>query len=442
MLKYIFSWEHILNSIAKRVIYRIKCSFCHDYLLGNHKNTLNEKRMIVIENLALKRRVEVSLVGANIAIYTAAAIFMPYILSTIVLVFLAIYLMVNKQTRQMIFINKGSMILKIFMAYSLIVPALYRNLAGFATGVVMIFAAVLGLYIRNIMTKELFERLMTLVCTFSLTSAGYALVEKLVNDLENGSSRVSAVFFYPNYFGTVVGMVIIVCAYKVLTKQKNPWFYYMVAFVNLISMYLCKSMFVWVEVFVGVAVLLIVLKRHRLLSIWLFAAALGSFLILFLGVNIIPRLNDVEVTVRLRQQIWSEAFGAIAQTPWFGHGYYSYMYLFHSSYLNQVIPHSHSIYIDTILNFGIIGTVLIVLYFTKIYKLIFRICFKEKNTKITSLILAITAAALAHGITDVTLLWVQTMPFFLLILAGVGAYERDNVKYLRQYDSYESKIAS
>jgi len=385
--------------------------------------------MTVIENIALKNRVEVSLVGANIAIYTTAAIFMPYILSTIALVFLAIYLLVNKQSRQMIFINKGSNLLKIFLAYSIIVPIVFHNWAGLCTAIIIVLAAVLGLYIRNIMTKALFEKLMTLMCTFSLTSAGYAIVEKIVNSIEQGSSRVSAVFFYPNYFGTVVGIVIIICAYKVLTKQNNIWFYYMVAFTNLISMYLCKSMFVWVEVFVGVAVLMIVLKRHRLLSIWLIVAAVGGFLVLFLGVNIIPRLNDVEVTVRLRQQIWNEAITAISQSPWIGHGYYSYMQLFDSSYLNQVIPHSHSLYIDTVLNFGVIGTVLLICYFGNLYKSIFRICFKEKNPMITSLILAVTAAALVHGITDITLLWVQTMPLFLLILSGLGAFEKDNEKF-------------
>lgn len=384
--------------------------------------------MTVIENIALKRRVDVSLVGANIATYTAAAIFLPYILSAMILMFLSIYLLVNKQTRQMIFINKGSNILKIFLAYIVIVPLFFRNWAGVGTGIVMIFAAVLGLYIRNIMTKDLFEKIMTLMCTFSLTSAGYAIVEKAVNYLEHGSSRVSAVFFYPNYFGTVVGIVIIICAYKVLTKQKNTWFFYMVAFMNLISVYLCKSMFVWVEVFVGVAVLLLLLKRHRLLAVWLMAAAIGGFMILFLNVNIIPRLNDVEVTVRLRQQIWHDAIGAIMNSPWIGHGFYSYMYLFDNSYLNQVIPHSHSIYIDSLLNFGIIGTTLAILYFSKIYRTVFRICFKEKNPMITSLILAVTAASLVHGITDITLLWVQTLPLFLLILAGVGAFEKDERK--------------
>jgi O-antigen ligase len=277
------------------------------------------------------------------------------------------------------------------------------------------------------MTGELFEKLLTLICTFSLTSTGYAVIEKIVHIIDSGrtNQRISAVFFYPNYFGTIVGTVIIICAYKVLTKQNHKWFYYMVAAMNVISMYLCKSMFVWVEVFIGVAVLLVILKRHRLLAIWLFAAALGAFMIFFLDVNIIPRLSDVDVTVKLRRQIWELTTSEIVKAPLFGHGFYSFMYLFDSSYHNQVIPHAHSIYLDMLLNFGVIGSGLIVVYVVRFYKSVTSICFTKKNSMITSLILAVTAAALVHGITDITLLWVQTLPLFLIILSGLGAFEKN-----------------
>lgn len=383
--------------------------------------------MNIIENIALKRRVEVSLTGINIATYIAAAIFLPYILSTIILVFLAIYIVVNKQTRKRIFADKNTNVLKVFMAYILIVPFLYRNWLGFAAGIAIILAIVLGLYIRSIMTKDLFERILNLVCAFSITSTTYAVIEKIVFIINSGrvNHRIAAVFFHPNYFGTVVGTVIIICAYKVLTKQGHEWFYYMVAGMNVISMYLCKSMFVWVEVFVGVAVLLVIMKRHRLLSIWLFAAAVGGFMIFFLDVNIIPRLSDVEVTVMLRKQIWSETWNAIIKAPFIGHGLYSFIYLFDSSYKNQIIPHSHSVYLDMLLNFGLVGTGLFLFYMVKFYKKVTRICFKEQNVMITSLIIAVTAAALVHGITDITLLWVQTLPLFLLVLSGLGAYEKN-----------------
>lgn len=369
--------------------------------------------------------------GINIATYTAAAIFLPYILSTIVLVFLAIYVLVNKQTRQLIFVHKGSNIMKLFFAYALLVPLLYRNWLGVGAAIGIVLAIVLGLYIRSIMTSELFEKILSLICCFSITSTIYALIEKIVKMIGSGwgDQRISAVFFYPNYFGTVVGTVIIICAYKVLTKQNHQWFYYMVALFNVISMYLCKSMFVFVEVFIGVAILLVVLKRHRLLALWLFAAAAGAFLVLFIGMNIIPRLDDVDTTVWLRRHIWQLSFDQIKQTPLIGHGMYSFIYLFDCSYHNQLIPHSHSIYLDMLLNFGIVGTGIFLVYIIKYYKKVLSLCFKKQNTMITSLILAITASALVHGTTDITLLWVQTLPLFLFILSGLGAFENKDVEY-------------
>lgn len=389
--------------------------------------------MTIINNIAVKRRrFDVLLTNTNVITFSTVAIFLPYVLAAIVLISIAIYLITNKQTKQVIFLRNDTKLLKVFFAYILIIPFFCYNLIGFAVGVVVILAFVLGLYMRSIMNSELYERILTLICTLSLTSAGYAIIEKISRFLEGGRDhRISAVFFHPNYFGTIAGTVVIICAYKVLTKQGNQWFYYFVAFMNIISMYLSKSMFVWIEVFIGVAVLLVVLKRHRLLALWLFTAALGAFLIFFVDFDIIPRLSDVEVTVRLRKQIWALTIEQIKQTPIFGHGFYSFMHLFNRSYRNQVIPHAHNIILDLILNYGLIGAGLLTWYIVRYYKAVVAKCFKEKKIMISALILAVTAAAFVHGMTDITLLWFQTLPLFMFILSGIGAYE--NSKRSKQF---------
>lgn len=285
------------------------------------------------------------------------------------------------------------------------------------------------------MTRSLYEILLTMICTLSLTSAGYAMTETFVNYVYDDkiSRRISAVFSHPNYFGTVVATVIIICAYKILTSKENKWFFFLVASVNIISMYLCKSMFAFVEVFIGIAILLLVLKKHKLLTIWLSAAFCGAFLIFIMEVNLIPRLYDVSVTLGLRQKIWQLALGEIKGNPLFGRGFMSFRYLFHTAYRNRVIPHSHSIYLDLILNFGIIGSVLFMWYFVNFYISVITSCFKKNNVTVAALILAVTGAALAHGATDLTLLWIQTLPLFLLILAGQGVEER-NEKYAHGID--------
>jgi O-antigen ligase len=318
-------------------------------------------------------------------------------------------------------------LLKIFFGYVLVIPFLYKNWLGLLVGAGMIMAITFGLFMRSVMTKELYERVLHLICILSLTSAGYAMLEKLVNLIFDSrhNHRIASVFSHPNYFGTIVGTVIIICAYKILTNQGNKLFYFLVGLVNVISMYLCKSMFVWIEVFIGITILLFMLNYYHLLIVWLSAAILGIVGIFVLKLPIIPRLSDMGVTISLREQIWALAIKQIKATPLFGHGFLSFSFIFNSSYRNNRIPHAHSIYLDMMLNFGIVGSVLFLWFLVKYYVTLFYARIKEKNTMITSLILAVSIAALVHGATDLTLLWIQTFPLFLILISGLGADEKN-----------------
>lgn len=362
-----------------------------------------------------------------IVILIAAAVFLPYMVSGIVLISLAIYIILKRQTRKLIFIHKGSYVLLLFCAFAFLVAAIYKNWLGLIVAFGFTLAFVLGLYLRSVMTRKLFERVLTMVCVLSLMGTVYALVEKYVFPyfgIGNDVNRASAMFFYPNYFGTIISMVIIICAYKVLTRQGKKWFYYIIAFMNVISLYLCESMFAWVEIFLGVAVLLFLLKMHRLLAIWLLMATFASFIIIVLNVNIIPRLYQAEVTTEIRFRIWEFAIKQIKKAPLFGHGFMSFMYTDTKQSLGYLVPHSHSIILELLLDFGIVGTVLFLWYFVRYYITLLKTYLNEKKTWITSLVCAISAAALVHGLTDLTLMWIQTLPLFLFILAGLGAYEK------------------
>ncbi|MDF2951943.1 MAG: hypothetical protein K0S18_1526 [Anaerocolumna sp.] len=62
----------------------------------------------------------------------------------------------------------------------------------------------------------------------------------------------------------------------------------------------------------------------------------------------------------------------------------------------------------------------------------------DKSFRINALILAVTAAALIHGVVDLTLMWIQTLPLFLIILSGVGAFENSVV--ITQTKRYNDKV--
>ncbi|QHQ59725.1 hypothetical protein Ana3638_02035 [Anaerocolumna sedimenticola] len=390
------------------------------------------KRGIIIEKkAAIRRQIDDSLTYTNIIIMTVTSIFLPYIFAGILLVGLGIYLVLNKQTRKIIFAQRYSKYIFLFLAFYLIVALLYGNWFGVGAGFGLILAMFIGLFQRSFMTRELYERVLTLVCLLSITSSSCAISQKfvisLLDDFYN-YDRISAMFLHPNYFGTITATVIIICAYKIFTNQGLKWLYYVIGILNVVSIYLCESMFAWVEVFVGISVLLIILKKWRLFSAWVFVAFTGVFIIFALNIDLIPRLSDAEETLRLRFKIWNFVVHEIKKSPLIGHGSMSCAFL--SSKNHKLIPHSHSIYLDSLINYGIIGTVIILVSFVKYLYSILTICFKDKQTVITSLILAVTAAAFVHGVTDLTLFWIQTLPLFIFILSGIGTFENREEKRL------------
>jgi O-antigen ligase len=197
-------------------------------------------------------------------------------------------------------------------------------------------------------------------------------------------------------------------------------------------------MFAWVEVFLGVSVLLFTFKKHNLLAYWLLLVTVSSFLIVVLNLDIIPRLSQAEVTTDMRIQIWKYAIRKIESRPLFGHGFMSYLYLDKTQRFGYLVPHSHSIILELLLDFGVIGSCMFLWYFIRYYASVVRVFLLDKSFRINALILAVTAASLIHGVVDLTLMWIQTLPLFLIILSGVGAFENSVV--ITQTKRYNDKV--
>ncbi|NLC19226.1 MAG: O-antigen ligase family protein [Clostridiales bacterium] len=384
-------------------------------------NSTVRRRSLIVTS---RKRLDITLADSNIVAFTAVSLFLPYVLTALILVFLSLYIIANKRTRSLIFIHNGTKALKYFFIYAMAVAFMYKNWMGLAATAVLILGFVLGLFIRAVMTGELYERILTLICNMSITSTGFAGLEALFNYIYDGkiNRRVSAVFLHPNYFGTVVATVIIICAYKILTGKDRRANYYLIGGLNLISLYLSMSMFAWIEVFIGILILLALLHKHHLLAVWVLAGAAMAFLIFGLDLRLLPRLSLVDVTLRMRQQIWEQAINTIKEAPWLGHGLLSYGFLFGVIYHGNLVPHAHNILIDMLLNFGLAGTLMLVYYFAVYYYELVKawLTNNKKNSENLVLIFAVSVAAFIHGMTDITLLWIQTLPLFLLILAGCG----------------------
>lgn len=376
----------------------------------------------------------------NLIYVTAASVFLPYYLTMAVIIGLSVYLLVSPRTRGRIFIHEGSKFLLPFFALILVVPLLYQNWLGVLCGLGFIMILIIGLFVRTAMTRDIFEHMVTLVCLLSVPITLVAIIEKLLMQPHfDGLYQCSVIFMNPNYFATIIGTVIILCGYKVVSHQGHPFLFYGIAVFDLISIYLCGSLFVWVEIFIGVAALLLLLRRHRMLSALLLTAGLFCVLLYFVP-DLIPRLNQAHITTERREEIWVTAVRAIKDAPIFGHGVLSYAFVYPNYPGSYPTTHAHSIYLDPVLNFGLVGTALLLIYFAQYYRKIWR-CIKESACpKIAILICALTMATLVHGTTDVTVLWVQTGLLMILLMGGLGASER-SIQRKTQYQRKAQRLS-
>lgn len=359
---------------------------------------------------------------------TAACIFLPYILSASILIMAAMYILINKQTRQIFILHKYATFVFLFFCFAEIISAVHGNWYGILGGFGFTLALVLGIFQYQIMTKDLFEKSLTIICVFSMLGTVYAVFEKIIMIEFPGYynyERVCSIFFYPNYFGTISATVILICVYKILTNKENRSLFLVIAAFNVINIYLCESMFAWIEVISGTAVLLFLLKRYRILGYWIGLAFMGGFFILILNIDIIPRVSEASTTLNMRFKIWDKAFDLIKQAPLFGEG--PMAFAFKTKQMGNRIPHSHNFIMESILNYGIIGSLFILFFTLRYLYFLCKTCFKEKRSDVTSLIIAVIVAAFIHGLTDNTLMWVQTLPLFAFLLAGYGAFKKKEI---------------
>ena len=92
-----------------------------------------------------------------------------------------------------------------------------------------------------------------------------------------------------------------------------------------------------------------------------------------------------------------------------------------------VQPHSHSIYIDMLINFGVIGSLLAVTYIGILLEKTFRKLKSEGMIAPVGLAMAIGVAMLMHGVADVVIIWPQIALIFIIFFSGIGV-NKDNDK--------------
>lgn len=353
-----------------------------------------------------------------IPVILTVSIFLPYFLTGTVVCVVAGVVVCSRELRERVFAHPWAGWLVLPMLIPFYVAAFYHNYKGLAGLVLLLCAVICTMYLRTVMTGELFRRLLHIACLCSIACAAVAVAQKWLMWQVRPSFRPQSVFFNANYYGTMAVFLILVGVHQLLNQRSGRWVYLFTVLANLLGLYLCGSMSALATMVISVMGMLLVYRRKRLAMIAAMLVLAGGILVLLVP-TLYPRLGDVDDTFGSRLTIWSTALKGIIQTPLFGRGPEAYP-LAYAQFGGYATYHCHNLLLDTLLNFGIVGTGLLGIFIVCQARQLY---WRYKNHICREhgiLIAAVTLAVLIHGLTDVTVFWIQTGMFFLLLFSASG----------------------
>lgn len=369
-------------------------------------------------------------------------IFLPYYVTSVAVSAVGLLFCLLPCTRNKIFSQRSSFLMLGFCMLTGVVALSCQNYIGLMRTGVFAAMMVVAVVARAVNTAHLFERMMDLLCFCGSISAIGAVVERIYHR-NIAFYRCKALFVNPNFYGAAAMLVALICIYKLLSGVGKPLFYFICLAFNGIGIYLCGSMSLWVILFFGITVMLLLNHEYRLLVTFL--AALFVLLVsVILFPHIIPRLNELSTTTANRVLIWEFAIEQIKKAPFLGHGFFSYRYLYYANIgqFPEIYKASlaHNILLDSILCHGIIGTVILgtygVIYARQLLDCRDALCRVGASYQVFTFITAAAACIAVYGMIDTTMIWVQTGLILLLIFSGIGVHERQIRHWLRKGEQY------
>ncbi len=360
----------------------------------------------------------------NLITLLAVSCFAPFVF-TVIAILLALFCILTIPSFQRgLFRFRGAFFIPIFCVYAVAVAFFARNILGMLLAVVFFALLVIMCFIRCNITKDCFENCCVMICAMVTPATLYAVCEAVTAVPDNGKVyRCASYFANANYFGALLAAAIILCARQIILKRGKAPFYFITAFFAVIGIYLSASLFAVVEVVVGVAVYLLFSKHYHLFGFMVIVGSVGILLITGIP-ELLPRLSESGTATGYRIRIWGVAIREILSHPFFGKGFlaYSQVYGLYSGSYETV--HGHNLVIDSLLNFGIFGTLILLILICCILRRVVRVYTKDTDSELSAVIFATVAAVLAHSFTDITFFWVQTGVYYLFILGSIGCEER------------------
>lgn len=375
------------------------------------------------------------------------SMFLPFYMCGGILIFLTLRLLWKGEIQEAYRQIPKSRFIIYFSLLSAIVSLFYQNYYGFVCSIGILVILSFVLYYRIHIDSRLFEYITNCIIVLSIFAALYGLIEYIgilnsynIDQFEimifnRPQDRINSVFFNANYYAMMIEFFVCLTFYKILKIKdiKLEWkkFIYYVAVIglNLFVLLLTACRTAWPALAGGILIMLIVDKHHKTCACIL-ALVIVACIYFLLNPSKFPRVDNIVAYFMTRAGIWEVAIQNIITHPLFGEGPMTYMHIY-PLYHGHPTEHAHSIYLDPLLCFGIVGLLTIAPYIYSNIQRLYRLWKLKVDKTLVALIVSFTMMIFIHGILDYTIFFVQTGFLYLLIASSFDVHKHALKAYER-----------
>ena len=383
------------------------------------------KSIGVIEKLKRLSKQEGLLLGVILSI------FLPFYLFVIIFISYLLWLVYTGEMKGILKRLSQHPVLLFFIAYSTAISLLAQNVMGVVSSVAMFLFAIFFYYYQSQLTPKFFRLTIEGILALSVFAAAFAALEhfQIVKKFDYTflsprmqvwhQNRAEVAFFNPNYYGIICCFCIMIGFYLISTT-KLRWlriFSMIAIFANLFGLNFTQNRTAFPAIIFGAIIYLFTtIKNWR--AFWLSIGVFGVGLAFLFSSDLGVRMGTLDSSMEERVSIWNAGMALFKQNPFWGEGPLTYMHSF-PRIGAPYHEHAHSIYIDTILSYGVVGTVLLGIASSTPVRMLIDMSQVPSKRPILGLYLSFLTVVAVHGIFDLALFWIQSSFIFLLVMCSL-----------------------
>ena len=383
------------------------------------------KSIGVIEKLKSLSKQEGLLLGVILSI------FLPFYLFVIIFISYLLWLVYTGEMKGILKRLSQHPVLLFFIAYSTAISLLAQNVMGVVSSVAMFLFAIFFYYYQSQLTPKFFRLTIEGILALSVFAAAFAALEhfQIVKKFDSTflsprmqvwhQNRAEVAFFNPNYYGIICCFCIMIGFYLISTT-KLRWlriFSMIAIFANLFGLNFTQNRTAFPAIIFGAVIYLFTtIKNWR--AFWLSVGVFGIGLAFLFSSDLGVRMGTLDSSMEERVSIWNAGMALFKQNPFWGEGPLTYMHSF-PRIGAPYHEHAHSIYIDTILSYGVVGTVLLGIASATPIRMLIDMSQVPSKRPIVGLYLSFLTVVAVHGIFDLALFWIQSSFIFLLVMCSL-----------------------